>query len=95
MSTIRSLRSDNVGWYKTLTITQRKALLASNLGWLFDGFETHALILTASVAATRIDETNPSTRNRMSPIQTPTIKETDYEDRLEQPRHDENIRIKF
>ncbi|QDW40536.1 MFS transporter [Bradyrhizobium sp. KBS0727] len=50
MSTASSLSSDNVAWFKTLTPTQWKALLASNLGWLFDGFETYALILTAGVA---------------------------------------------
>ena len=37
-------------WYRTLTRTQWKTLLASNLGWVFDGFETYALILTVGVA---------------------------------------------
>jgi MFS family permease len=37
-------------WYRTLTVTQWKALLASNLGWLFDGFEQYALILTMGTA---------------------------------------------
>jgi MFS family permease len=37
-------------WYRTLTRTQWKALLASNLGWLFDGFEQYALILTMGTA---------------------------------------------
>jgi MFS family permease len=37
-------------WYKSLSRSQWNALIASNLGWLFDGFETYALILTAGVA---------------------------------------------
>jgi MFS family permease len=37
-------------WYKTLNATQWKTLAASNLGWVFDGFETYALILTVGVA---------------------------------------------
>jgi MFS family permease len=37
-------------WYRTLTRAQWKALLASNLGWTFDGFEVFALILTVGVA---------------------------------------------
>src|SRR6266568_4317075 len=37
-------------WYRSLNRTQWKALLASNLGWTFDGFEVFALILTVGVA---------------------------------------------
>src|SRR6201987_4611800 len=37
-------------WYRTLTRAQWKALIASNLGWTFDGFEVFALILTVGVA---------------------------------------------
>ena len=37
-------------WYRTLNAAQWKTLLATNLGWLFDGFETYALILTVGVA---------------------------------------------
>src|SRR5258707_12909368 len=37
-------------WYKSLSRSQWNALIASNLGWVFDGFETYALILTAGVA---------------------------------------------
>jgi len=39
-----------VPWYRTLTSTQWKTLAASNLGWMFDGYETFALILTVGVA---------------------------------------------
>src|SRR6202158_4982446 len=37
-------------WYGTLTRTQWKTLIAANLGWMFDGYETFALILTVAVA---------------------------------------------
>ena len=37
-------------WYRTLTRAQWKALLASNLGWTFDGFEVFALLLTIGTA---------------------------------------------
>jgi MFS family permease len=37
-------------WYGTLTSTQWKTLAAANLGWMFDGYETFALILTVGVA---------------------------------------------
>src|SRR3954453_23720978 len=37
-------------WYRTLSTTQWKTLAASNLGWMFDGYETFALILTVGVA---------------------------------------------
>ena len=37
-------------WYRTLNRNQWKALVASNLGWTFDGFEVFSLILTVGVA---------------------------------------------
>jgi MFS family permease len=37
-------------WYRSLNWTQWKALIASNLGWTFDGFEVFALILTVGAA---------------------------------------------
>ena len=42
--------SATLPWYRTLTPVQWKTLLASNLGWMFDGYETFALILTVGVA---------------------------------------------
>src|ERR1700690_2276409 len=42
--------SANQPWYKSLTRQQWNVLAASNLGWLFDGFENYALILTAGPA---------------------------------------------
>jgi len=37
-------------WYRSLDRAQWKALIASNLGWTFDGFEVFSLILTVGVA---------------------------------------------
>jgi hypothetical protein len=41
------------GWYRSLTRVQRTTLAATYLGWLFDGFETGALILAVAPAAPR------------------------------------------
>jgi len=48
MSTVDTVASSP--WYRSLTQAQWKALIASNLGWTFDGFEVFALILTVGVA---------------------------------------------
>jgi MFS family permease len=37
-------------WYRSINRQQWSALLASNLGWFFDGYETYALILTVGGA---------------------------------------------
>ena len=37
-------------WYRSLNSQQWKVLVASNLGWLFDGFEIFALFLTVGFA---------------------------------------------
>jgi MFS family permease len=37
-------------WYRSLNRQQWNTLLAANLGWLFDGYETYSLILTMGVA---------------------------------------------
>src|SRR5256885_13345884 len=42
--------ADHAPWYSTLSRTQWKTLVAANLGWMFDGYETFALILTVGVA---------------------------------------------
>ncbi len=41
-------------WYRGLSRSQWRTLAASNLGWLFDGFETYALILTIGVALAQL-----------------------------------------
>jgi len=47
----------NRPWIKELDRTQWRSLIAANLGWLFDGFETYALILTAAVALRQLSPT--------------------------------------
>ena len=42
--------ADEAPWYGTLTRNQWRTLAAANLGWMFDGYETFALILTVGVA---------------------------------------------
>lgn len=37
-------------WYSTINRSQWNTLIASNLGWMFDGYETYALILTIGAA---------------------------------------------
>jgi MFS family permease len=40
----------SVPWYRTLNRQQWRVLVASNLAWLFDGFEIYALFLTVGFA---------------------------------------------
>src|SRR5262252_9549359 len=37
-------------WYRTLDRAQWKTLIAANLGWVFDGYETYALIISVGDA---------------------------------------------
>ena len=41
---------ESLPWYRSVNRAQWKALIASNLGWTFDGFEVFSLILTVGVA---------------------------------------------
>src|ERR1043166_5280932 len=43
-------------WYHGLDRKQWNTLIASNLGWMFDGYETYALILTVGVALRQLLE---------------------------------------
>ena len=43
-------------WYAALDRRQWNTLIASNLGWMFDGYETYALILTIGVALRQLLE---------------------------------------
>src|ERR1700681_4713428 len=43
-------------WHGTLTRIQWKTLAAANLGWMLDGYETFALILTVAVALRQLLE---------------------------------------
>jgi MFS family permease len=40
----------SIPWYRTLNRQQWRVLIASNLAWLFDGFEIYALFLTVGFA---------------------------------------------
>ena len=52
-------------WRAGVTREQWRSLLAANLGWLFDGFETYALILTAGTVIHRLDpDRSASPRSR-------------------------------
>src|SRR3984957_3639006 len=42
--------SPSTPWYRSLDRSQWNTLLAANLGWLFDGYEVYAVILTLGVA---------------------------------------------
>jgi MFS family permease len=42
--------SPSAPWYRSLDRSQWNTLLAANLGWLFDGYEVYAVILTLGVA---------------------------------------------
>ncbi len=37
-------------WYRSLNRSQWNTLIAANLGWLFDGYETYALVISVGVA---------------------------------------------
>src|SRR5439155_26391372 len=65
MTDLRTHRSANTAtldarndaaWYRTLSRVQWNTLVASNLGWLFDGFEAYALILTVGPALRQLLE---------------------------------------
>jgi MFS family permease len=43
-------------WYRSLNANQWKTMVASNIGWMFDGYETYALILTVGVALRQLLE---------------------------------------
>ncbi len=45
-----SVTTGSQPWYRSLNREQWRVLLASNLGWLFDGFEIYALFLTVGFA---------------------------------------------
>jgi MFS family permease len=50
MSANTTAASPSAPWYRSLDRSQWNTLLASNLGWLFDGYEVYAVILALPVA---------------------------------------------
>src|SRR5262252_5499780 len=45
-----NVANGSLPWYRTLNRAQWRVLIASNLAWLFDGFEIYALFLTVGFA---------------------------------------------
>ena len=39
-----------VSWYRLLSKSQWSTLIAANLGWMFDGYETYAVLLSVGAA---------------------------------------------
>jgi len=50
MNSVASVRSASQAWYSDLTPTHFRILAASFLGWIFDGYETYALIVVLPFA---------------------------------------------
>jgi MFS family permease len=50
MTDVSTSAPGDLPWHKSLTGSQWRMLIAANLGWLFDGYETYALILTVGPA---------------------------------------------
>ena len=42
--------AEGQAWYRSLNANQWKTMIAANLGWMFDGYETFALILVVGAA---------------------------------------------
>src|SRR5437764_11673087 len=43
-------------WYRSLDRSQWNTLIASNLGWMFDGYETFALVMSVGAALRQLLE---------------------------------------
>src|SRR6201996_2262252 len=43
-------------WYRSLNRGQWNTLIASNLGWLFDGYETYALVISGGGALRQLPD---------------------------------------
>jgi MFS family permease len=48
--TTQAMIADELPWYRLLSRSQWSTLIAANLGWTFDGYETYAVVLVNSVA---------------------------------------------
>ena len=61
------IAADHGPWCGALTRAQWKTLAAANLGWMFDGYETFALILTVGVALRQSSTRRSLRRSRPMP----------------------------
>jgi MFS family permease len=48
--------TEEVPWYRLLNRSQWNTLIASNLGWMFDGYETFALVMSVGAALRQLLE---------------------------------------
>src|SRR5260221_13825766 len=48
--------TEEVPWYRLLDRSQWNTLIASNLGWMFDGYETFALVMAVGAALRQLLE---------------------------------------
>ncbi len=48
--------TEEVPWYRLLNRSQWNTLIASNLGWMFDGYETFALVMAVGAALRQLLE---------------------------------------
>src|SRR4029079_1476975 len=49
-------------WYRSLNRSQWNTLIASNLGWLFDGYETYALVISVGCALRQLLDSSQSSQ---------------------------------
>jgi len=75
-------------WYHSLNRSQWNTLIASNLGWLFDGYETYALLISIGVALRQL--LNPSQFSQI-PVYAGTVKRPPWQMNINdvQPCHAE------
>jgi MFS family permease len=52
----QAVTAEEVPWYRLLDRSQWNTLIASNLGWMFDGYETFALVMSVGVALRQLLE---------------------------------------
>jgi MFS family permease len=46
----QAVNADEVPWYRLLSKSQWSTLIAANLGWMFDGYETFAVVISIGAA---------------------------------------------
>jgi MFS family permease len=51
-------------WYRSLSKSQWSTLIAANLGWMFDGYETYAVLLSVGAALRQL--LDPSQYNQIA-----------------------------
>jgi hypothetical protein len=71
----------DVPWYRLLNRSQWNTLIAANLGWMFDGYETYALVVAVGAALRQLLEPTQYDQIRSvlrrSPIRRQTVSDLD------------------